>query len=109
MLTHEKAILSQQNKPMHSGSSSKRTPEADDTGDASGASGASSSGGQLAKRARRTDSPLVSNQLFDEDQVMGALKEDMDMAMRERAFQLEKDKRDFELKVKERELDGHGE
>ena len=107
MLTHEKAIISMQTKPMNSGSLSKHTPQPlmEDSEEYSVASGASGSSSQPAKRARRTDSPLVSSQLFDEDQVVEALKGDIDMSMQERAFQLEKDKRDFELRVKERELE----
>ena len=99
MLAHEKALLTKMNKPLHPGvlvtpSSSAQAPEE--------GSGSSSSAEPPSKRSR-TESPLVSSALFDEDRIVSALQKDVDMNIQERAFQLEKEKQEFQMSMKERE------
>ena len=94
MLTHEKNILSRQNRPLVLPSSSSNEVvslvETEDTGDSSSiSSGRSSSSSKRTKRSR-IESPLLSSQFISKESIRGCLKEYIDLSVQVRNFELEK-------------------
>jgi hypothetical protein len=101
MLVHEKSLMTQMNKTLLPGISV--TPTAGSVQESAERSGAStSSATEPPSKRSRTESPLI-NTLFDEDRIVSALQKDVDMNVQERAFQLEKEKLEFQMIMKERE------
>jgi hypothetical protein len=102
MLVHEKALLTQMNKPLHPGFAV--TPTAVGAAqEPTVESGGSSSSAEPASKRSRTESPLVNSVLFDEDRIVSALQKDVDMNIQERAFQLEKERMEHQMSMRERE------
>ena len=78
--------------------------ETEDTADSSSSSTRSSSSSKRTKRAR-IESPLRGSDFIGEESVLGCLKEDIDLSVQERNFELEKNWRELDMRMQERQAE----
>ena len=103
MLTHEKNILFQQNRPLVLPSSPSKEVvslvDAEDTGDSSSISSSRSSSSSKRTKRSRIESPLRGSKFISEESVLGCLKEDIDLSVQERNFDLKKNRRELDMRI----------